>query len=123
MHDEACRDVLRPDDPTALRLSVAETAAEGWRVEGLKRCVGRDAPQLRAAFEAGRAARGAARTDLGAVAERAAAIFTIHLAQFQPASGADEEAVAVVRSHTSIWKHIAVRKLHRNCSPLRFKIT
>ncbi len=60
-------------------------------MSGLTRIAVRSAPELRAAFDRGRAARRKGTGDLAADKERAAAIFTVALAQYMPAPVPGEE--------------------------------
>ena len=63
---------------------------------GLRSRVARNADELVQTFEAGCGARDHGYMDLGSVHERAAAIFTIRLAQFSPAADAEDEDAATV---------------------------
>jgi hypothetical protein len=57
---------------------------------------------MRSAFNAGRAARDVGATDLGSVHERAAGIFSIHLAQYSPAAVPGEEDRIMVREQREV---------------------
>ncbi|KAK9824618.1 hypothetical protein WJX72_011772 [[Myrmecia] bisecta] len=96
VYDENCRDLFRPGDPTGSRLLVREVPSEGWQVQGLKSRAARVATQLCEGFSEGCAARTGAVTDLGSAQDRAASLYTIRLAQFQPAQTEDEEDSGLV---------------------------
>ena len=69
---------------------------EGWHVAGLRSRLARNADELAQIFKAGCQARDHGSTDLGSVHDRAAAIFTIRLAQFNPAADAEDQDTATV---------------------------
>ena len=79
------------------KLAVVEDS-EGWHVAGLRSRLVRNPEELVQAFEAGCQARDHGFMDLGSVHERAAAIFTVRLAQFNPAADAEDEDTATVKS-------------------------
>lgn len=70
---------------------------EGWHVAGLRSRLARSADELAQIFEAGCEARDHGTVDLGTVHDRAAAIFTVRLAQFNPAAAAEDQDTATVR--------------------------
>ena len=69
---------------------------EGWHVAGLRSRLARNADELAQIFKAGCQARDHGSMDLGNVHDRAAAIFTIRLAQFNPAADAEDQDTATV---------------------------
>ena len=77
------------------KLAVVEDP-EGWHVAGLRSRLARNSAELAQIFEAGCQARDHGYMDLGSVHERTAAIFTIRLAQFNPAVDAEDEDAATV---------------------------
>ncbi|KAI8465646.1 MAG: P-loop containing nucleoside triphosphate hydrolase protein [Monoraphidium minutum] len=119
LYDEACRDLLAKGPGASAALPVVEDVDEGPVVAGLRTRTAKSADELRAVFNLGRANRdtqaraGSAlaglRTrcpiagrcpselyavtmmDLGSVHERAAALFSVWLAQYAPAAAHGEE--------------------------------
>ncbi|KAF8055598.1 SYP52 [Scenedesmus sp. PABB004] len=81
---------------------VAEDETEGPVVTGLTARPARGADELRAAFNAGAAARDSHRSDLGSVHERAAALFTVSVAQHAPAAVHGEEDRVMVSRLTFV---------------------
>lgn len=77
------------------KLAVVEDP-EGWHVAGLRSRLARNPDELLQAFEAGCQLRDHGFMDLGKVHDRAAAIFTVRLAQFNPAADAEDEDTATV---------------------------
>ena len=77
------------------KLAVVEDP-EGWHVAGLRSRLARNSAELVQTFEAGCQARDRGFMDLGSVHERAAAVFTVRLAQFNPAADAEDEDAATV---------------------------
>lgn len=69
---------------------------EGWHVAGLRSRLARTGEELVQIFKAGCQARDHGSMDLGNVHDRAAAIFTVRLAQFNPACAAEDEETATV---------------------------
>ena len=84
------------------KLAVVEDP-EGWHVAGLRSRLARNATELTQMFEAGCQARDHGLMDLGSVHDRAAAVFTIRLAQFNPAAEAEDEDTATVGQHASYF--------------------
>ena len=78
------------------KLAIVEES-EGWHVAGLRSRLVRNPEELVQAFEAGCQARDHGFMDLGSVHERTAAIFTVRLAQFNPAADAEDEDTATVK--------------------------
>ena len=87
--------VLHADVQAAAKLAVVEDP-EGWRVAGLRSRLARNAEDLVQCFQAGCQARDRGFMDLGSVHDRAAAIFTVRLCQFNPAADAEDEDTATV---------------------------
>lgn len=83
------------DGQVASKLAVVEDP-EGWHVAGLRSRLARNSAELVQTFETGCQARDHGYMDLGSVHERTAAIFTIRLAQFNPAADAEDEDAATV---------------------------
>lgn len=79
----------------ASKLAVVEDP-EGWHVAGLRSRLVRNPDELLQAFEEGCSLRDHGFMDLGSVHERTAAVFTVRLAQFNPAAGAEDEDTATV---------------------------
>ena len=79
----------------ASKLAVVEDP-EGWHVAGLRSRLVRNPDELLQAFEAGCQLRDHGFMDLGNVHERTAAVFTVRLAQFNPAADAEDEDTATV---------------------------
>ena len=79
----------------ASKLAVVEDP-EGWHVAGARSRLARNSAELVQTFEAGCQARDHGYMDLGSVHERTAAVFTIRLAQFNPAADAEDEDAATV---------------------------
>ena len=77
------------------KLAVVEDP-EGWHVAGLRSRLVRNPDELLQAFEAGCQLRDHGFMDLGNVHERTAAVFTVRLAQFNPAADAEDEDTAMV---------------------------
>ncbi|DBA70526.1 TPA: hypothetical protein ACH3X2_011925 [Trebouxia sp. C0005] len=99
LFNESCSDLLRPEGQLVSKLAVVEDP-EGWHVAGLRSRLARNSAELAQIFEAGCQARDHGYMDLGSVHDRTAAIFTIRLAQFNPAVDAeDEDAATVSRLH------------------------
>ncbi|KAL3149265.1 hypothetical protein ABBQ32_002082 [Trebouxia sp. C0010 RCD-2024] len=80
---------------TVSKLAVVEDP-EGWHVAGLRSRLVRNPDELLQAFEAGCQLRDNGFMDLGRVHDRAAAIFTVRLAQFNPAADPEDEDTATV---------------------------
>ncbi|GBF93794.1 hypothetical protein Rsub_06126 [Raphidocelis subcapitata] len=91
--DEAVHDLLAAGAgaAAAAALPVTEDAEDGPVVPGLRTRPARSADELRAAFEAGRAARDGRVGDAGSVHERASALFVVTVAQYAPAALPGEE--------------------------------
>ena len=79
----------------AVKLAVVEDP-EGWHVAGLRSRLVRSPDELLQTFEAGCQLRDHGFMDLGNVHDRTAAVFTIRLAQFNPAAAAEDEDTATV---------------------------
>ena len=82
------------------KLAVVEDP-EGWHVAGLRSRLVRNPDELLQAFQAGCQLRDHGFMDLGNVHERTAAVFTVRLAQFNPAADAEDEDTATVCIVTS----------------------
>ncbi|KAL6745189.1 P-loop containing nucleoside triphosphate hydrolase protein, partial [Haematococcus lacustris] len=91
LYSETCHDLYAQGAARQSSLAVYEDEMEGFTVSGLTYRPARSEVELRAAFNAGRAARDVRRDDLGDVSDRCAALFTLHLAQSTPAATAGEE--------------------------------
>ncbi|GFR45898.1 hypothetical protein Agub_g7354, partial [Astrephomene gubernaculifera] len=72
-------------------LQVYEDVTEGFQVSGLTYRLAKTAAEMKTTYNAGRMMRDNTKEDVGSVHDRAAAIFTIHLAQYSPAAVAGEE--------------------------------
>lgn len=91
LHDHS----LSAEGQLVSKLAVVEDP-EGWHVAGLRSRLARNSAELAQIFEAGCQARDHGYMDLGSVHDRTAAIFTIRLAQFNPAVDAEDEDAATV---------------------------
>ncbi|GIL90778.1 hypothetical protein Vretifemale_18507, partial [Volvox reticuliferus] len=91
LYREEVYDLYGKQQASRTPLQVYEDVTEGYQVSGLSHRVAKTAAELRTAFNSGRCMRDNTREDVGSVHDRAAAIFTIHLAQYSPASGPGEE--------------------------------
>eukprot|EP00198_Chlamydomonas_reinhardtii_P008600 XP_001697937.1 predicted protein [Chlamydomonas reinhardtii] len=81
----------RPTGGNRAPLQIYEDVTEGYQVSGLAYRIAKTSTEMRTAFNNGRMQRDTTKEDVGAVHERSAAIFTIHLAQYSPAAVAGEE--------------------------------
>ncbi len=92
----------------------------GAQVSGLSYRQIKSEAELRTCFNSGRLARDMGSTDLGSVHERAAGLFTVHLAQYAPAAVPGEEDRIMVRG-ARVWRRFGgeLRRTQRSELALR----